>query len=114
MSGEILGSNRVKITMVSGDFYKKLTRKRKIFNSLIWFPMANRLPEKFGTWIFTRSSEHTRLIRQYATTHQALELMYSHDGFSLNGKGFIDSVFTWFWESNVLNANAVRNRIEVS
>ncbi len=113
MSGEIMGSNRVKITMASGDFYKKLTRKRKIFNSLIWFPMANRLPEKFGTWIFTRSSEHTRLIRQYATTHQALELMYSHDGFSLNGNGLIDSVLTWFWESNVLNAHAVRNRIKL-
>lgn len=106
--GEIM-----KIVSDEDDAYIKPGMRRRVINRLFWFPFIKYLPKGLGTRLFTVSSEHTNLIRNYSKTYKALELMYTYNGFSLNGHGILDDIFTHFWESNVLNAHALRNRLKL-
>lgn len=103
----------IRILVDEDEGYKKHGMGRKVINRLLWLPFVNCLPKSIGIWFFTKSSQHTNLIRNYSKTYKALELMYTYNGFSLNGHGIIDSIFTHFWESNVINAHALRNRLKL-
>lgn len=78
-----------------------------------------------GLCFFLWSCKHVAWIRKYARTYRALELMYNYDPVSnpspmpsfnennpvLPPVGIKESFFTHFWEQNVDNAQAVRNRL---
>lgn len=93
--------------------YEKVCLGRRIFNHLFWFPFINCLPKGFGSWLFAHSSKRTSLARKYAKTYKALELIYDYNGLSLNDNGVLDGFFSYLWESNMLNAYAVRNRLKL-
>lgn len=103
----------MKIVLDEDDAYVKPGIRRRVINRLFWFPFVKYLPKGLGTRLFTVSSEHTNLIRKNSKTYRALELMYTYDGFSVNGNGVLDSLFAYFWESSVLNAHALRNRLKL-
>ena len=105
--------NMIRILVDEDETYEKPGMVRKTINRLLWFHFINTLPKGLGTTLFTRSCEHTNLIRNYSKTYKALELMYAYKGFALNGNGILDSIFTHFWESSVINAHALRNRLKL-
>lgn len=104
---------KIKITIENGSAFVEISRKRKIFNYCFWFPFTKFLPKDLGIKLFTRSSEHTDLIRKHSKTYKALELMYGYKGFKVNGNGILDAVSAHFWETAVINASAVRNRLKL-
>lgn len=103
----------VKITVDDDQALEKISRGRQILNYCLWFPFIKYFSTKLGISIFTRSSEHTSLIRKYSKTHKALELMYGYEGFKANGNGVLDAISAHFWETAVINASAVRNRLKL-
>lgn len=103
----------MKIVSDEDEVYIKPGMRRRVINRLFWFPFVKYLPKGLGIRLFTGSCEHTNLIRNYSKTYRALELMYTYNGISLNGHGILDSLFAYFWESNVLNAHALRNRLKL-
>lgn len=106
-------ADMIRILVDEDEGYKRHGMGRKVINRFLWFPFVNCLPRSIGIWFFTKSSQHTNLIRDYSKTYKALELMYTYNGFSLNGHGILDSLFAHFWESSVINAHALRNRLKL-
>lgn len=106
-------AGNVKITIDDDRAFEKISNGRQIFNYCLWFPFIKYFPTKLGIRIFTRSSEHTNLIRKYSKTHKALELMYGYEGFKVNGNGVFDALSAHFWETAVINASASRNRLKL-
>lgn len=107
------GYRNVPIVVDNSEGYETVGFGRRIFNYLFWFPFANCLPKGFGTWLFVHSSKRTNLARRYSKTYKALELIYSYNGLRFSEGGIFDSLFSYFWESNMLNAWAVRNRLRL-
>lgn len=105
--------NVIKVLIDNDCVYSELSKSRQIFNSCLWFPFIKYFPTKLGISIFTRSSEHTNLIRKYSKSHKALELMYGYEGFKVNGNGVFDALSAHFWETAVINASAARNRLKL-
>lgn len=103
----------VKITLDNDRAFERFSVERQIFNYCFWFPFVKILPKKLGISLFTKSSDHTRLIREFSKSHKALELMYGYEGYKVNGNGVLDAIATHFWESSVINASAVRNRLKL-
>lgn len=103
----------MEIIIDENSTYEKVGNIRRLFNLCLWFPFVSRLPQKLAIRLFTKSSEHTRLIRKFSKSHKALELMYGYEGFKVNGNGILDAVSAHFWETAVINASAVRNRLKL-
>jgi SAM-dependent methyltransferase len=106
-------AGNVEIRVDNDRAFEKVSAGRHFFNYCLWFPLVNVLPKELGVRLFTKSSEHTRLIRKFSKSHKALELMYGYEGYKVNGNGVLDAVATHFWETAVINASAVRNRLKL-
>lgn len=106
-------TNGIEIIVDQNSLYEKPSLARKIFNHLFWFPFVSCLPKGLGIWLFVKSSKRTNLARKYSKTYKALELIYSYECLKLNENGIFDSIFSYLWESNMLNAYALRNRLKL-
>ncbi len=83
------------------------TITRSIFNR-IFIPILNSLPKGFKH-IIKKTSNSAGVVIDYATTHKALEVLYSNgEMFSL--KSLPDRFFKYVW-FNINNSKAVRNRL---
>lgn len=76
--------------------------------NLLLIPILNRLPRKF----FLRSSKNAKQVHEHATTHKALEIVYSFDHQINFEKGILDGFFTYFWQKTN-SAKALRNRLKL-
>ena len=85
----------------------------RFFSRLIILPILNTLPWKGGTFIFTKSSKSAASIYKLSKTSSALEFLYTFNGKFDFTNSFLDSFFTFFWQHNILNAKAARNRIKL-
>ncbi|MFZ2522572.1 MAG: class I SAM-dependent methyltransferase [Minisyncoccia bacterium] len=84
------------------------TFARSMFNH-IFIPILNSLPKGFKH-IIKKTSNSASVVIDYATTHKALEVLYSNgDMFSL--KSLPDRFFKYVW-FNINNSKAVRNRLK--
>jgi len=80
---------------------------RKLINFFL-IPILNRLPSK----LFLSSSKKAIAVYKHATTHKALEIIYSFDNKLNFEKGILDGFFTYFWQKTN-NAKALRNRLKL-
>jgi hypothetical protein len=80
---------------------------RKAINFFL-VPILNRLPQR----LFTGSSKRAKTVHEHASTHRALEVIYSFDHKLNFDKGILDGFFAYFWlKTN--NAKALRNRLKL-
>lgn len=106
-------TDKLKIYIDNDRAFETLSTGKQLFNYCLWYPFVKLFPKELGVKLFTKSSEHTRLIRKFSKSHKALELMYGYEGFKANGNGVFDAIATHFWEMAVINASAVRNRLKL-
>ena len=101
-------SNNIKI-IVDNDSkdYEVNSFLRRAMNFFL-IPVLNRLPKG----IFVKSGKRAEAVNQHATTHKALEVIYSFDHKIKFEKGILDSFMAYFWlKTN--NAKALRNRLKL-
>lgn len=80
---------------------------KRAINFLL-IPILNRLPRGF----FVKSGKRAETVHQHATTHKALEVIYSFDHKLKFEKGILDGFMAYFWlKTN--NAKALRNRLKL-
>ncbi len=76
--------------------------------NLFLIPILNRLPRR----LFVNSGKRAETVHKHATTHKALEVIYSFDNKLHFDKGILDGFFAYFWlKTN--NAKALRNRLRL-
>jgi len=97
----------------------------------IWYLFARLLVSfsEIGIPFFLWSCKHVALIRKYARSYRALELMYTYtskktpnpilfpdpnENSSMAHQGIKETFFTNFWERNVDNAREVRSRLAIT
>ncbi|MBI5913184.1 class I SAM-dependent methyltransferase [Candidatus Azambacteria bacterium] len=71
-------------------------------------PILNRLPRG----LFRKSSKKAETVNKHATTHRALEVIYSFNNQVNFEKGIFDGFFTYFWQKTS-HAKALRNRLKL-
>lgn len=80
---------------------------RKSINFFL-IPILNRLPRR----LFVNSGKRAKTVHEHATTHKALEVIYSFNHKLNFEKGILDGFFAHFWlKTN--NAKALRNRLRL-
>lgn len=80
---------------------------RKLINFFL-IPILNRLPRR----LFVNSGKRAKTVHEHATTHKALEIIYSFNHKLNFEKGILDGFFAHFWlKTN--NAKALRNRLRL-
>jgi ubiquinone/menaquinone biosynthesis C-methylase UbiE len=92
--------------------FEKHSVFRIIIDYIFWYPLSSLLRGRTGIAIFTKTSKHTNMIRKYARTFKSLELMYNYHGLTFNN-GIFEGLFAAFWETFVINAKALRNRLKL-
>ncbi|MCS7201029.1 MAG: class I SAM-dependent methyltransferase [Patescibacteria group bacterium] len=99
--------HKIKITTDNDKIYEINKTPRKILNFFL-IPVLNNIPRKF----FVGSSKKAKSVNKHATTHRALEIVYSFN-YKLDTKeGLISAIFTYLW--NITNnAKALRNRLRL-
>lgn len=93
--------------------YEKVSFLTHLFNKFILIPFFNILPWRTGTFLFTKSSKTAAEVHRLVKTSHALEFLYTFDGKINFTNSFLDDIFTYFWQHNIINAKAVRNRIKL-
>ena len=99
--------------VASGPQFERQGIFSKIFNKFFLIPIFNLLPSVLGRFFITRSSKTVKGIYDNAKNSRALEYLYNFDGKITITGGFIDSVFTFLWQHNFINAKAARNRFKL-
>ncbi len=80
---------------------------KKIINFFL-IPILNRLSRD----LFVGSGKRAKTVHEHATTHKALEVIYSFDHKIKFDRGILDGFFAYFWlKTN--NAKALRNRLKL-
>ncbi|KKR55673.1 MAG: hypothetical protein UT92_C0001G0016 [Candidatus Curtissbacteria bacterium GW2011_GWA1_40_24] len=80
---------------------------RKMINIFL-VPVLNRLPRN----LFVKSSKKAEEVHKHATTHKALEVIYSFNHQIDFEKGILNGFFHYFWQKTN-NAKALRNRLKL-
>jgi len=80
---------------------------RKAIDSFL-IPVLNRLP----SGLFIKSSKQAKMVHEGATTHKALEVIYSFDNQLNFERGILDAFLTYFWQKTN-HAKALRNRLRL-
>ncbi len=93
--------------------YEKINLLNKLFGRLIVIPFFNILPWRLGTLLFAKSSKTAAEVHRLAKLSNALEFLYNFDGKINFTNNFLDGIFTYSWQHNIVNAKAVRNRIKL-
>lgn len=88
-------------------FYEANSFIRKTINIFL-IPILNRLP----SGLFKKSSKKAETVNKHATTHKALEVIYSFNNQVNFEKGIFDGFFTYFWQKTS-HAKALRNRLKL-
>lgn len=105
--------NSIEIIVDEDAIYSNLAFGSNALHSLICYPFTNLLPKKFSSWLYTKSCKDAYRIKDYATTHKAIEIIYSYEGFRINGNGVFDGMTTYLWQNGLLNTKALRNRLKL-
>lgn len=101
-------ANNVKIIIDNdSEDYETNSFLKKTIN-LFLLPILNRLPKR----LFIKSSKKAEEVHKYATTHKALEVIYSFDNQFNFENGILDGFFHYFWQKTS-NAKALRNRLKL-
>lgn len=99
----------VRVVIEDGKAYEKHGFLKKIYFYFFWLPFINLLPKNLCKWIFVSSNDHTKAIRETSKTYKSLELMYQY--YKQPIVGAKEKLLSSFWESSVINAGALRNRL---
>lgn len=97
----------VKIILDKDPAYEINSFFRRLINFFL-IPLLNNLPRR----LFVGSSQTAEAVHKQATTHRALDLIYSFNHKLNFDKGIIDGFLTYFWQSTN-NAKALRNRFKL-
>lgn len=97
---KIITDNDLKDYEVNG-FLKKAI-------DFLLIPILNRLPKR----LFVGYSKKAKDVNKYATTHKALEIVYSFDHRLNFENGILDGFVHYFWQKTN-NAQALRNRLKL-
>ena len=94
--------------------YEKVGLFGRLRSRLILLPFFYLVPKGGGIFLFKKSSRVASEVRRLAKTSHALEFLYTFDGRIKFTNSFFDGIFTYFWQHNLINAKAVRNRIKLA
>lgn len=98
----------IKITIDNDPKDYEVNKFLRKFINFFLVPILNRLPRG----LFVRSSKKAGNVHKHATTHKALEIIYSFDNSFNFKKGILDGFFTYFWQKTN-NCKALRNRLKL-
>lgn len=84
---------------------------RKTLNFIL-VNVLGLIPSKHASRLFSKTSKDGDVVKQNATTHRALEIIYSFDGKMNKDNGLVNGVFTHIWQ-HLLNSKALRNRLKL-
>jgi hypothetical protein len=84
---------------------------RKFINSFL-VNVLGLLPVKSASLLFSRTSKDGDVVKKNATTHKALEIIYSFDKKIKKDQGLVNGLFTHTWQ-HLLNSKALRNRLRL-
>ncbi|MEK7157975.1 MAG: class I SAM-dependent methyltransferase [Patescibacteria group bacterium] len=99
---------------VDGDMeigYELHSMARRVFSRVLYYPIARLLPKKVGEWLFAGLSSDAHGVRTHATSHRALELIYTYPTRPA-ARGLLDAIATRWWFT-IANARSVRNRLRL-
>ena len=84
---------------------------RKTLNAVL-VNVLGLLPKKHASKLFSKTSKDGDTVKQNATTHRALEVIYSFNGKMNKDNGTVNGIFTHTWQ-HLLNSKALRNRLKL-